>query len=626
MSNPAIRRLGDEYEKTLDPAARRRAGAYYTPGFIARFIVRETLGWLLGPQPGSTEILQLRILDPALGAGHFLTAALHYLIGAYHQACRRERILPEPEAARMLAGRCLYGVDVDPVAVALARRSVAHIAGMEEHSLAGRLVSADALSDDFDWAARFPEVFPAPGRGFSAIIGNPPFLRERDYRECFAQARHSQLGRRWATGKMDYWYFFAHRSLELLAADGVHSFIAPAYWPRSHSAHRLSAHIRQKHYISLWIDLGLNRVFEAASTRLAIYMLKPVPGSGHPRSHCVLFEPRLGRDQLRDGLDRLPEATPGVTRIVRRPWSRVAAGPFLELGVDPLSAPGAARREEATLEELGFLVTQGIAQNPARVTTRNLGAAALHYGLTPDDLLHLHQVSVGEGVFVLRRAELERLGLPATERALFEPYFDARQLCCRSGLPPATQWLLYAAPETSTHIQASAPLMRHLARFRFLMELRRETQSGARPWWQMHWPRRRCWFRGPRLIVPQLSARPSFIYADTPGFVNLSVNVIVCPGPLTAKLLWILLNGPRVRQHLLASAKRRGAGVDLGVACLRHIPLPRAPFSAGSSGSPEIARRVIEAFDTVRKLEAEGPAAAAVDAVLAEAAQAVMRG
>jgi len=158
------------------------------------------------------------------------------------------------------------------------------------------------------------------------------------------------------------------------------------------------------------------------------------------------------------------------------------------------------------------------------------------------------------------------------------------------------------------------------------MELRRETQSGARPWWQMHWPRRRCWFRSPRLIVPQLSARPSFIYADTPGFVNLSVNIIVCPDSLTAKLLWILLNGPRVRQHLLASAKRRGAGVDLGVACLRHIPLPRAPFSAGSSGSPEIARRVIEAFDTVRKLEAEGPAAAAVDAVLAEAAQAVMRG
>lgn len=626
MPDSGARRPGDDYEQTLDPAERRLSGAYYTPDFLVRFLVRQALGRLAGSKRDPAEILALRVLDPAMGTGRFLAAAAEFLLDAYRRACRRSGVPPCPAAPRTIVACCLYGVDTDAEAVSLARRSLTEAAGLPADlspSARLHLVAGDALGDGFDWRARFPEVLAAQAAGFSAVIGNPPFLRERDYRRRFAEVRRSELGRRYATSKMNYWYFFAHRSLELLADGGVHSFVAPAYWPWSGSATRLIHHIRQKHFVSLFVDFGRNRVFDAVADRLSVYLLEESKGVTHPETRCVRFESGLPATALRLGLERLPAATPGITRVITRPWMEAASGGLLQLGVDLPSGPRAAAEPETTVGDIGLRVTQGIAQNPDRVTARALRAAAAHYGVSPQELLRRHQVSVGDGVFVLDEPERLDLALTAEELALLEPYYTAGQLSHRSGLPPANKWLLYSAPETSEQIRASATLIGHLARYRFLMELRRETRAGIRPWWQMHWPRRREWFRGPRLIVPQLQARPNFIYADTPGFVNLSVNVIVCPDSLTAKLLWIFLNAPRTEAYLLASAKRRGANIDIGVACLRRLPIPaRFPWAeilSGAALKPAAARIVVEAFDRVRHLEQAGAARDAAGRVLADA-------
>src|SRR5438067_760943 len=78
------------------------------------------------------DILRLRIVDPAMGSGAFLVAACRYLAAAYEAAlveaggCLASDI-GEPERAairRTIAERCLYGVDLNPMAVQLARLSL----------------------------------------------------------------------------------------------------------------------------------------------------------------------------------------------------------------------------------------------------------------------------------------------------------------------------------------------------------------------------------------------------------------------------------------------------------------------------------------------------------------------
>ncbi|MCY1056693.1 type IIL restriction-modification enzyme MmeI [Nannocystis sp. SCPEA4] len=109
---------------------RRRAGAYYTPRVLADVVVAAALRPLLaalGPDPTPDRLLRLQICDPAMGCGVFLLAVARrlavHLVAAWSRA---GDLPPEPHrlARRLVVERCLFGVDADPHAVALARRSL----------------------------------------------------------------------------------------------------------------------------------------------------------------------------------------------------------------------------------------------------------------------------------------------------------------------------------------------------------------------------------------------------------------------------------------------------------------------------------------------------------------------
>lgn len=123
---------GDVRRLTLVPAERRKStGSYYTPRTLTEYVVRRTLAPLV--QDAAPEaILSLRVLDPAMGSGAFLVAACRYLAAAYETSLVNAGILSaadvdERERAgfrRAVAQRCLFGVDLNPMAVQLGRLSL----------------------------------------------------------------------------------------------------------------------------------------------------------------------------------------------------------------------------------------------------------------------------------------------------------------------------------------------------------------------------------------------------------------------------------------------------------------------------------------------------------------------
>ncbi len=110
---------------------RKSTGAFYTPRPLTEYLVRRALAPLVH-EASSEAILALRILDPAMGSGAFLVAACRYLASAYEAALVREGgfsadDITERERAefrRTVAQRCLYGVDINPMAVQLGRLSL----------------------------------------------------------------------------------------------------------------------------------------------------------------------------------------------------------------------------------------------------------------------------------------------------------------------------------------------------------------------------------------------------------------------------------------------------------------------------------------------------------------------
>lgn len=129
---------------------RRRSGSHYTPRTLTEPIVRTTLEPVLGAlrgdsgQPPSPEaILDLKVCDPAMGSGAFLVEACRQLadtlIEAWNVHGGRPAIPPDEDevvfARRLVAQRCLYGVDRNPVAVDLAKMSLWLATLAREHAL-----------------------------------------------------------------------------------------------------------------------------------------------------------------------------------------------------------------------------------------------------------------------------------------------------------------------------------------------------------------------------------------------------------------------------------------------------------------------------------------------------------
>ncbi len=129
---------------------RRRSGSHYTPRALTEPIVRTTLEPILARLRGADErpprpdeILDLKICDPAMGSGAFLVEACRQLgdalIEAWHAHDKAPVIPPDEDevifARRLVAQRCLFGVDRNPVAVDLAKVSLWLVTLAKDHAL-----------------------------------------------------------------------------------------------------------------------------------------------------------------------------------------------------------------------------------------------------------------------------------------------------------------------------------------------------------------------------------------------------------------------------------------------------------------------------------------------------------
>ncbi len=230
---------------------RKASGSYYTPHAFVRFLIQETLGPQLAARspaedPNPMAILSLKVLDPAMGSGHFLVEACRYLGEALYEACRlcderaleaqhqadnaktdqerqphqaramelwkRVEDLPDPNdelvaylpsrivdseesglsqrkalalCRRLVAVHSLYGVDKNPLAVELARVSLwleSYAEGLPLTFVEHRLVQGDSLT-----GPNFEHLLTFPRSGNSIEELQSQGITER-LRELLSQA------------------------------------------------------------------------------------------------------------------------------------------------------------------------------------------------------------------------------------------------------------------------------------------------------------------------------------------------------------------------------------------------------------------------------------------------------
>lgn len=138
---------------------RTSSGAFYTPDDLVQHLLDETLSPVIeevcagadAPQVRRQAVLSVRLCDPACGCGNFLVPAMHRLADAVLPTLIEEGIHPRVAAARarsLVARACLFGVDIDPLAVELCRCALwlaCGDPGVSMHAIGEHIRCGDAL-------------------------------------------------------------------------------------------------------------------------------------------------------------------------------------------------------------------------------------------------------------------------------------------------------------------------------------------------------------------------------------------------------------------------------------------------------------------------------------------------
>ncbi|HEX8064569.1 MAG TPA: DNA methyltransferase [Allosphingosinicella sp.] len=316
----------EERPSLTEITKRKRDGVYYTPEWVIRRIIEETIdplfsswkaqaGWPADGDPSREaagaywdRLKRIRVIDPACGSGAFLIVALRHLekefaaaVSAAHRAGAISSAPDEAEITKMILADNLYGVDINPASVEITKLSLwlhtalpnKPLSGLDDTIKCGNsLVDKrfynkrnilDAEERDrintFEWEGRF-----APA-SFDAVIGNPPYVKLQNFCEVHADmatwlAKGSsgeapyQSAR---TGNFDLYLPFIEKGLSLLEDGGRMGYIAPSLWPTLENGEGLRGVVHAGRHLEKWLDFRSFQIFEEATVYTAIQIYSKAP-------------------------------------------------------------------------------------------------------------------------------------------------------------------------------------------------------------------------------------------------------------------------------------------------------------------------------------------------------------
>ncbi len=305
---------GQEIDKSK--TKRKKDGVFYTPKYITKYIVENTVGKLCEEKKVALEIfeeeyftdkkrqkktiqglvekleiyrkwlLQLTICDPACGSGAFLNQALDFLIDEHQyidelQAKLFGDALVLSDMENSILENNLFGVDLNEESVEIAKLSLwlrTAQPNRKLNDLNGNIKCGNSLIDDvtiagdkaFNWQNEFPKIFEKGG--FDVIIGNPPYVLcqpSNTDEQTLSYFKKFEV----ASYKIDLFHLFFEKSIVLLKEKGKLGFITPNTYLTNKYIQKMRYYILNNTHIEIIVNYE-DSVFFDASVDVATIILK----------------------------------------------------------------------------------------------------------------------------------------------------------------------------------------------------------------------------------------------------------------------------------------------------------------------------------------------------------------
>ncbi len=313
---------GTDFDK--QKTKRKKDGVFYTPKYITKYIVDNTVGKLCNEKKEELKIveeefhpkrqketkkkllasleayrewlLQITILDPACGSGAFLNQALDYLIKehGYIDELQTNLLgggLVFPNIENTVLENNIFGVDLNEESVEIAKLSLwlrtaqprRKLNNLSDNIKCGNsLIDSKTIAGDkaFKWEDEFSEILSKGG--FNVVIGNPPYVNMNKFPKPihkYFEAEYKPIH----TGYNDLMYYFLYKGINLLKEDGVFGVITSNYFIGNDYAKGLRNFLSK--HLNLLVNFEKYHVFKDANVHTAILLAEK-----NPKANNVIFE------------------------------------------------------------------------------------------------------------------------------------------------------------------------------------------------------------------------------------------------------------------------------------------------------------------------------------------------
>lgn len=594
---------------------RKKDGIFYTPKYITKYIVENTVGKLCeakrlelaivdeeyakGRKNRRKEtikeldekltkyrdwLLSLTILDPACGSGAFLNQALEFLIDEHRKIDElRTQLLGGDivfsDISTDILEKNIYGVDINEESVEIAKLSLwlrTASKGRRLNTLSNNIKCGNSLMDDpeiagdkaFNWQNEFPEIF-ANG-GFDVVIGNPPYIKEYTNRKAFDGLHEHPCYQ----GKMDLWYFFGALALDIIKKeDGLIGYIAPNNWITNSGASNFRNIVLNNGKLAEFIDFGDFKVFESAGIQTMIYIMQRSDDNlNYNLSYSKVLDSKIKHEDAQLFLSRAKDIrfeyfTTAINRTENLDKSINFVNGDLSIIIDKISA-----KQNFVFDNKE--VAQGI--------------------VAPQDFLNkTNQELLGEsfneneGIFNLTQMEYEDLNLTIDEKKIVKSFFTTSELGRYFGTSKNRLWVIYtdSSFKNPKTIVPYPNLKNHLDQFEPVIT------SDNKPY-GLHRARDERFFIGEKIISLRKCARPTFTFTDFDCYVSQTYFLIKTER-LNQKYLTGLLNSNLIAFWLKYQGKMQGDLYQVDKEPLMNLPLIN-PTVATQKEVAELVSTIIE--------------------------------
>lgn len=407
----------------------------------------------------------------------------------------------------------------------------------------------------FEWRFEFPEILDDDGnfKGFDLIIGNPPYIKEAENKELFTNTKKLRTYQ----GKMDIWYHFVGRGFDILKNNGYLAFIATNNWVTNSGAKKLRNIVLEESQILSLVDFSSFMVFDSASIQTMIMSFQKTKP---PKNYEFHFAKITTQTPIyEDALSLLKNEKTQNNEILK---INLTPKKFIDKTLNFTKSDyeelfnKIQKYGKFYLEERE--VAQGIVPNPDIITKRNISDEMVSKG-----------IKVGDGVFVI---EKDFLNVCEYEKKYLKPLYEVEHFGKYYFNKNNSKQLIYTTKNNSKK-ENIPTIIKHLQKFRSIMNNRRENLNKRLDFYHLHWARDERFFEsGEKIVSVRKCIEPIFSYLNNEAYVMLSLNVIKTQR-INVKYLTAILNSKLVAFWLKHKGKMQGNNYQIDKEPLLNIPI-----------------------------------------------------